>query len=245
MAIQWTTTAEASTGHGVKMLIYSESGMGKTVLCATAPRPVVISAEAGLLSLTRRNLEKLFGVGNRDITYEIPVMQVTTVQQLVEAHQYFANPANRAREHFSTICIDSLSEIGEVVLANAKAQVKDPRQAYGELIEKMLDTVKKFRDLPGYHVYMAAKMEPMKDEQTGIVRYGPSMPGSKLGPQLPYLFDEVFRLGKNKTPQGVSYRFLQTDGDLQYVAKDRSGLLEELEPANLNHVIRKIQGETV
>ena len=68
------------------------------------------------------------------------------------------------------------------------------------------------------------------------------MPGSKLGPQLPYLFDEVFRLGKNKTPQGVSYRFLQTDGDLQYVAKDRSGLLEELEPANLTHVFNKILG---
>lgn len=244
MAVQWSTTSQAAVAHGVKILCYADSGMGKTLMCATAPKPVVISAEAGLLSLTKRNLEKVYGVGNRDITYDIPVIQVTTVQALVDAYNFFVDPRNRAREHFSTICIDSISEIGEVVLANAKAQVKDPRQAYGELIEKMLDTIKKFRDLPGYHVYMAAKMEPMKDEQTGIVKYGPSMPGSKLGPQLPYLFDEVFRLGKNKTPQGVSYRFLQTDGDLQYIAKDRSGSLEELEPANLNHVIRKIQGET-
>lgn len=241
MAIQWSTTSQAAQAQGVKCLVYSGSGDGKTVLCATAPRPVIISAEAGLLSLSKRNLERIHGVGNPDISYEIPVIQVTTVQQLSEVHQMFAT-SMEARKSFSTICIDSLSEIAEVVLANAKAQVKDPRQAYGELIDKMEMVIRQFRDLPAYNVYMAAKMEPMKDEQTGVVKYWPSMPGSKLGAKLPYYFDEVFRLGRNQTPQGVKYRFLQTDGDLQYIAKDRSGMLDELEPPNLTHVFRKILG---
>lgn len=246
MPVQWSTTSQVSIAQGVKALVYSGAGEGKTVLCATAPRPVIISAEAGLLSLSKRNLEHLFGVGNPQVSYEIPVMQVTTVNHLSEALQYFANPVNRAREHFSTICIDSLSEIAEVVLANAKAQVKDPRQAYGALIDQMEQVVRQFRDLPGYHVYMAAKMEPMRDDQTGVIKYWPSMPGSKLGPKLPYYFDEVFRLGKGVSTDGkTKYRFLQTDGDLQYIAKDRSGLLEELEPANLNYVFRKILGEQV
>lgn len=239
--VQWSTTSQAAVSHGVKCLVYGASGEGKTVLCATAPRPVIISAEAGLLSLSRHNLERLYGPNNPEITYDIPVVQVTTVQQLSEVFQMFATSA-QARQSFATLCLDSISEIAETVLANAKAQVKDPRQAYGELIDKMMDTIKKFRDLPGYNVYMSAKMEPMKDEQSGVVRFGPSMPGSKLGPQIPYLFDEVFRLGKGQTPQGVKYRFLQTDGDLQYIAKDRSGSLEELEPANLTHIFRKISG---
>jgi hypothetical protein len=68
------------------------------------------------------------------------------------------------------------------------------------------------------------------------------MPGSKLGPQLPYLFDEVFRLGINKTPQGEQYRFLQTQPDLQCDAKDRSGALDPIEQPDLNHVITKILG---
>lgn len=241
MALQWSTTGQAAHVQGVKCLVYAGSGEGKTVLCATAPRPVILSAEAGLLSLSRANLERLFGVGNPDISYDIPVLQITNVQALSDAYTLFAT-SQEARNSFGTICLDSLSEIGEAVLANAKAQVKDPRQAYGELIDKTVELVKRFRDLPGYNVYMAAKMEPMKDEQTGVVKYGPSMPGSKLGPQLPYLFDEVFRLGKGQTPQGQKYRFLQTEGDLQYIAKDRSGLLEELEPPNLNHVFRKILG---
>ncbi|UFJ83596.1 ATPase [Stenotrophomonas phage vB_SM_ytsc_ply2008005c] len=225
MALKFTTTNQAAQLHGVKALVYGPSGAGKTTLCATAPSPIIISAEAGLLSLRK---------------FQIPVIEIKTVEDLTEAHRWCSQSAEA--KQFATVCIDSISEIGEVVLANAKRQVKDPRQAYGELIEKMMTTIKAFRDLQGKHVYMAAKMEPVKDEMTGIVRYMASMPGSKLGPQLPYLFDEVFRLGINKTPQGEQYRFLQTQPDLQYDAKDRSGALDAIEPPDLNHVITKILG---
>lgn len=225
MAIQITTTQQAAQWHGIKALVYGKSGAGKTKLAATAPAPVILSAESGILSLRE---------------YRIPMIQIRTVAELTEAHQWALNSAE-ARQ-FATVYIDSISEIGEVVLANAKAQVKDPRQAYGELIEKMMMTIKAFRDLPGKNVVMAAKQEPIKDEMTGIVQYGPSMPGSKLGPQLPYLFDEVFRLGVGKTLQGVEYRFLQTGPDLQYDAKDRSGSLDPVEPPDLSFVFNKILG---
>lgn len=225
MALQFSTTDQASAAAGVKVLVYGDAGMGKTTLCATAPAPIIISAESGLLSLRK---------------YRIPVIEIKTIDQLTEAYDWSTRSAE-ARQ-FATICIDSISEIGEVVLANAKRQVKDPRQAYGELIEKMTMTIRAFRDLPGKHVYMAAKMEPMKDELTGVVRYGPAMPGSKLGPQLPYFFDEVFRLGVNKSPQGETYRFLQTQPDLQYTAKDRSGSLAAIESPDLNQVFTKILG---
>lgn len=225
MALQFSTTDQASAAAGVKVLVYGDAGMGKTTLCATAPAPIIISAESGLLSLRK---------------YRIPVIEIKTIEQLTEAYEWCIR-STEARQ-FATICIDSISEIGEVVLANAKRQVKDPRQAYGELIEKMTMTIRAFRDLPGKHVYMAAKMEPMKDELTNVVRYGPSMPGAKLGPQLAYFFDEVFRLGVNKTPQGETYRFLQTQPDLQYTAKDRSGSLAAIESPDLNHVFTKILG---
>ena len=101
-------------------------------------------------------------------------------------------------KNFQSIGLDSISEIGEVVLNNAKRQVKDPRQAYGELIEKMETLVRAFRDIPGKNVLVSAKMEPTKDELSGIVKYGPSMPGAKLGPKLPYFFDIVMRLGIGK-----------------------------------------------
>ena len=225
MALNFTTTDRAAQLNGVKVLVYGQAGAGKTVLASTAPAPFLISAEGGELSL--RNMQ-------------IPMVKITTVDDLRDVYAWCERSAEA--KQFQTICIDSLSEIGEVVLNNAKRQVKDPRQAYGELIEKMESTIRLFRDLPGRNVYMSAKMEPTKDELTGVVKYGPAMPGSKLASKLPYFFDEVFRLGINKTPQGESYRFLQTQPDLQYEAKDRSGALAPVEPPHLAQLFAKILG---
>lgn len=243
MALEFTTANAASDVGGVKALVYGGSGVGKTVLAATAPAPLLISAESGLLSLRRANLEKLIAAGilpPGGVDFDVKVIKVTTVEQLNEAYQWCA--AHAYSNGIRTIGLDSISEIMEQVLSNAKAQVKDPRQAYGELIEKGQMLTRAFRDLPGLNVYVAAKMEPHKDELTGIVKYGPSVPGSKLGPSLPYFFDEVFHLGINKDMQGNPYRYLRTQPDIQYEAKDRSGMLAEIEYPHLGAVFSKVLG---
>jgi len=239
MPLDWSTTSHVQSSGGVKVLIYGNSGYGKTALCATAPAPLILSAEAGLLVLNKKNLEKLYGVGNPSITYEIPVLKISCVADLTDALNWILT--DPAAQQFQTICLDSITEIAEVVLSNAKKLVKDPRQAYGELIEKMENTIRAFRDIPGKNVYMSAKIEAYKDEFTGVTTFGPSMPGKKLGPSLPYFFDEVLRLGVNKTPQGEPYRFVQTAADFQNIAKDRSGALDAIEPPHLAHIFAKIR----
>jgi len=240
MALQFTTSEQAAQVGGVKAMVYGGAGVGKTVLTATLPSPILLSAESGALSLKKANLERLFGVNNPTICYNVPMILINNVQDLTDAYEWCTRSAE-ARQ-FGTISLDSISEIAEVVLNNAKRQVKDPRQAYGEMIEKMETLIRLFRDIPGKNVYMSAKMEPSKDELTGVVKYGPAMPGAKLGQKLPYFFDEVFRLGINKTPQGESYRFLQTQPDMQFEAKDRSGALAVMEAPHLSQVFSKILG---
>jgi hypothetical protein len=238
MALNFTTAQDATQASGVKLLVYGGAGAGKTVLMATAPAPLLISAESGALSLRQANLERLYGVGNPHICYNMPMIEVNTVEDLTDAYNWVANSPQA--QNFQTIGVDSVSEIAEVVLNNAKRQVKDPRQAYGELIEKMESVIRLFRDLPNKNVVISAKMEPTKDELTGIVKYGPAMPGAKLAVKLPYFFDEVFRLGIGQTPQGEKYRFLQTQPDLQFEAKDRSGALAPVEAPVLSAIFAKI-----
>ena len=139
--------------------------------------------------------------------------------------------------------MDSCSEIAEVILSKEKKQTKDPRQAYGELIVQMIDLMKAFRDMPHYNVCMTVKQERVKDDYTGITTYAPSLPGTKLGPSLPYLFDEVFALRVEKDPEGKDYRVLQTSRDIMYEAKDRSGKLDMFEQPNLSVIYNKIYGE--
>jgi hypothetical protein len=233
-----TTVSEVSEAHGIKSLIYGGSGVGKSVLTATLPTPLLISAEAGVLSLRKQNLERIFGSDDPSITYDMPLAPIATVEDLAEVYEWLAS--SKEAKHFESVALDSLSEIGEVVLANAKRQVKDPRQAYGELIEKVEGLVRAFRDLPDKHVVFICKMEPMKDEMTGVVRWVPSMPGAKLSNKLPYFCDQVMRLGINKTIEGIQYRFLQNQPDLQFDAKDRSGALEPMEPPHLGQAFAKI-----
>lgn len=225
MALKFTTTAEASHGQGVKMLVYSPAGYGKTVLAATLPKPLILSAEAGLLSIRHTN---------------IPVIVIETYSDLLEAFQ-FVSTSEHAR-HFESVALDSISEIAEVVLANAKATVKDPRQAYGNMNEQITELIRKFRDLPGKHVYFSAKQDREKDAN-GLMLYGPSMPGKQLTQGIAHFFDEVFALGVGKLADGSTYRFLRTRPDPQFNAKDRSGALDEFEEPNLSKIINKILGK--
>lgn len=238
MPLEFTTANEATDVGGVKVLVHGEAGVGKTVLMATMPSPILISAESGLLSLRKANLERMYGVATTGIDYDVKVMKVTSVEDLAQAHAWCK--AHAWSNGFRSVGLDSISEIMEQVLANAKRQVKDPRQAYGELIDKGQMLVREFRDLPGLNVCVAAKMAAEKDELTGVTKYGPSVPGSKLGPSLPYFFDEVFHLGVNKDTAGKSFRYLRTQPDIQYVAKDRSGMLAEIEYPHLGAVFGKV-----
>lgn len=225
MAIKLTSTREAATLHGLKVLVSGLAGAGKTRLCATTGgNPIIISAEAGLLSL-------------RDT--DIPVIAVTSIADVEEAYAYLMSPEGA---QFDWVCLDSISEIAEVVLTKEKAATKDPRQAYGALFDKMSDLIRAFRDLPERNVVMTCKLERTKDEATGRLVYGPSFPGQRLSQQVDYWFDEVFVLRTETDAENVTHRYLQTASDIQYTAKDRSGALSLYEEPNLAAIAAKIRG---
>jgi hypothetical protein len=223
MAIQLKRTKEA-TAQAVKLLVYGQAGAGKTSLIPTLPTPVILSAEGGLLSIADTNL---------------PFIEITSMDDLREAYKWLTSSTEAAE--FESVALDSISEIAEVVLNAEKKINKDPRAAYGAMQEQMADIIRGFRDLPGKHVYMSAKLEKTQDEM-GRVLYAPSMPGNKTGQSLPYFFDEVLALRVEKDAEGMTRRALMTDGDGLWLAKDRSGKLEVWEDADLGEIIKKIGG---
>lgn len=221
MAIKLTTTKAVVKNNGIKVLVHGPAGAGKTRLCATTgalDQTLIISAEAGLLSLRE---------------HDIAVAEVQTLEHVREVYALLA----KGDHNFRWVCLDSISEIAEVVLTHEKKQTKDPRQAYGALIEKMLDLIKSFRDLP-YNVYMSCKQQ--RDEDG---RYFPALPGGKLAQGIGYLFDEVFAIQTQRADDGTIKRALLCRDDPRYEVKDRSGALDILEPANLAAISAKIRGD--
>lgn len=225
MALKFSSTAEK--GSHVKALVYGDAGSGKTKLCGTAPTPVILSAENGLLSLADQN---------------IPVIEISSAKDCFEALAFIQG--SQDAKHFETICLDSISDIAEVMLADYKKEYKDPRQAYGQLADDMGDLIRAFRDTTHRHVYFTAKMGTMNDEYSGLLKYIPSMPGKTLTNGLPFFFDEVLVMRVHEGENGDSWRYLQTNLDMQFIAKDRSGKLDKMEKPDLTHLFHKIVSTT-
>lgn len=231
---------ELSAASGIKLTVYGRSGVGKTVLLSTAPNVVIFSAESGLLSL-RKIIEERRRLLNNP-RYDIPAWPIRNLADLNAAYAWMQS--SREARQFQTFGLDSVSEIAEQILADEKKKTRDPRQAYGVLIDEVLATFRKFRDFAGPNVVFLAKEEMIKHGITGAIRYMPMFPGQALTPQTPYLFDEVFNLFVGKTTEGKEFRALRTQPDHEYEAKDRSGRLDPIEWPDLSYIFTKIMGQT-
>ena len=222
MAINLKTTRSISA-TGVNLLVYGQSGAGKTTLISTLPQPIILSAEGGLLSLTQ---------------HDIPYIEIDSMETLGEVYKWLTQ-SDEADKYYS-VALDSVSEIAEVLLAAEKAVAKDPRQAYGAMQDQITTIIRLFRDLPR-HVYFSAKLEKQQDEM-GRLLYSPSMPGNKTGQALPYFFDEVLALRCEPSDDGSVERALLCQPDGNWQAKDRSGRLDKWEQPDLGQIINKIGG---
>ena len=219
MAIQLKSTGELGN-QGLKVLVYGQAGCGKTTLSKTLPKPVVLSAEGGLLSLKDDN---------------IPYLEIKSMTDLHEAYEWVSKSKD-----YESVVLDSISEIAEVVLSHEKKINKDGRAAYGEMDVQLSEIIRAFRDL-NMHVLMTAKLEKQQDEM-GRMLYFPSLPGNKTAQKLPYFFDEVLALRIEKDEDGKTQRALMCDSDGLWLAKDRSGKLSAWESPDLGEIIAKVGG---
>ena len=220
MAIQLKSTGDLGD-QGLKVLVYGQAGCGKTTLSKTLPKPVVLSAEGGLLSLKDDN---------------IPYLEIKSMTDLHEAYEWVSKSKD-----YESVVLDSISEIAEVVLSHEKKINKDGRAAYGEMDVQLSEIIRAFRDL-NMHVLMTAKLEKQQDEM-GRMLYFPSLPGNKTAQKLPYFFDEVLALRIEKDEDGKTQRALMCDSDGLWLAKDRSGKLSAWESPDLGEIIAKVGGE--
>lgn len=225
--------------NGVKMLIYGGAGTGKTRSVITAPRPILLAVEQGLLSLQNENVPVF------DVHYNItPQMKIEERlnKKLVNIVEFFdwLERSNEAKQ-FDTVYIDSLSEISTLILESEMSKVKDPRQAYGSMADKVLKWVRQLHLMPNKHIALICKQEMI--HSNNINYYQPSFEGQKLYKEVTHLFDEIFRFQPKrfKIQQGFQeFNVCSTKNMQDYLARDKSGKLAEDEPQDIGAIIYKI-----
>lgn len=222
MGIKITSTGEASKYK--KILVYGKSGIGKTRLCKTAKDVLIISSEGKFESLQDA---------------EIDVWRVDTIKDFKKA---IKDALGKKGNKYKCICIDSISDIHEVAIAHEKPNHNDPRRAYGVIQDKIIDILKSIRDSDKKHFYVIAKADMIQNDDN-MDQYQPKMPGTKVGPELPYIFDYVFALkrsGDDDDEDGYVYLQTSIGQDIKWTAKDSSGKLEPMEEPNLTKLFKKL-----
>lgn len=211
MKIQTTDKVETPL---VRALIYGAAKIGKTTLSKTAPKPLILSAEGGLLSLQDSSVE---------------YAEIKSYDQLLEAYSELAKPESRTR--WQTIILDSLSEIVDQILTTEKGKTKDGRLAYMATAEKMIKLIRSIRELPYNVVFICQEIEKDGKPQ-------PFVHGATSCARIPYEFDLIMRM-MHHDHNGQIYRVLSTEGDGFYPAGDRSGKLNAIEKADLSNIFAK------
>lgn len=203
--------------YGAKCIVFGPPGKGKTPIINTAPRPVLLATEPGLLSM-------------RGST--VPTWVAGTTKAIDEFFDWWFG-SNDSR-NFDTLCIDSGSQTAETLLFEKQGTVKDGRKLYGELLTHFQKHFERVYQQRYKHVYMTAKMHT----ENGLKR--PYFPGQALNIWAPHRYDIIMCLDDYQMPDGKFYRMFKTRGTFDILARDRSGKLNEFEGCDLAALFNKV-----
>lgn len=212
---------EFAQNFGCKALIFGPAGSAKTPILNTAPRPLLLATEPGLLSMR----------GSK-----IPTYEAYEPKRIDEFFKWFFN--SNETKNFDTLGIDSASQIADIYLVDAQKNNKHGLKAYGEMASNTMEHLRTLYYTRYKHTYVICK-EEIKDLDGQTMRR-PYFPGQVLPIDVPHLYDFILRLAKTNVP-GVSGEVLafQCSGSYNVLARNRTGNLNQYEPPNFTDLVNK------
>ena len=246
-------------GRRIKAAIFGPSGVGKTSLLRTLTIPTLfVDMEGGDLSVSDVPVDSV-RIRKWQDAVNLACLIGGPNESLPEASPYSAahfawceeniGPREELLGKYELIFLDSITVLSRMCMQwaeqqpeafNSKGQ-KDTRGAYGLLGRSMLQLLTHVQHTRDKHIVFVGILDQHKDD-FGRATWEPQTEGSKIGRELPGIVDEVMSLVWMNDDDGVPHRvFVTAQGNPNgYPAKDRSGRLAHIEPANLQAVIDKI-----
>lgn len=222
-ASQFKQAGQFAVNYGVKAVVYGPPGSGKTPLINSAPRPILFVCEPGLRSMARST---------------IPAMEVYSPDNLRDMKNWIVG--SNETKNFDTIALDSVSQMSEIFLAEGHLKNKDGRAAYGYAADQTSAITEMLFFLKNKHIVLIAKQEIYDD--AGVFKKRPYFPGKVLNVEIPHRYDLIMHYAADKIMvPGLStpVKALRTASSYDIMARDRSGMLNEFEPPDLNAIFAK------
>jgi|SRR6185312_5147951 len=203
---------------GCKAIVYGPAGTGKTPIINSAPNPVLLATEPGLLSM-------------RNST--VPTWIAPSKDKIDEFFKWFEHSAEAKK--FDTLAIDSVSQMCEIALNDAKTRIKHGLKIYGDMAEYVGPYLDRLYFMPEKHMYLICKEEV---QEGGYRR--PYYPGKQLAIQVPHRYDCILRVAKAQISNMGEVTAFQCNGTYDVMARNRTGDLADFEPPHFGEIIKKV-----
>ena len=231
----------------INMIVYGNPGAGKTTLLSTLGEPVLIlDFECGLESLKGKDIDYFDMTEDFNNSYVRDIDRYALLIKILGKIKSGEFEEKILKKKIKWIAIDSLTELTENILKGEKRKeeqrAKEAREkesgfnVWGAYDEKVVDLIKGLRDMSGFNVIMTALATKHKDDKTGLETITASIKGG-VRDRIPAIYGQVLYLHQTDGDE----RTILTKNYKSFVCKDRSGMLEVTEPANLKTIINKIR----
>lgn len=214
----------------INMLVYGQSGIGKTTLAGSADE---VPEMRDVLFVDMEN-------GTESLRKSYSNVETVSVKSWAEMQSVY-DDLHRGNHPFQTVILDSLSEcqtfnmstiMKELVERKTdEGKVVDPDvpsfREYGKSLTQMRGIIRAFRDLPMHTIFTALEKTD-KDEKTGQVTVSPLLTG-RLAQEIGAFLDVVMYYYVKEIPleggETETKRILLTRKTTKFIAKDRTGNL--------------------
>lgn len=207
-----------------KMLLYGDSGSGKTFMSGTFPDPIFLDLENGMRSVA----------GFKKPIYRYPAdtsMQITDFAGVKKFYS-IVSKLQPQEAPFKTIVIDSLNELQVLILRYITGSISGNRQHedqptysdYGKLARDMQQVVRQFFQLPYHVIFTGVAIDREYEEE----KIKPQFIGKKSGPDLRRIIEQIgYCYTARKDKNSPIEHLVAFEDSPQYLAKDRTNRLRK------------------
>lgn len=211
---------EWAQNYGCKAVVFGGPGSGKTPIINTAPRPVMLVCEPGMLSMRNSN---------------VPSYEAFEVSKIDDFFKWIFESSEA--KNFDTIAVDSISQMADIYLQKALKDNRHGLKAYGEMATNTMAHLRGLFHTRYKHTYLIAK--EIIVESDGFKLKKPYFPGQQLPQDIPHLYDMILHLGIYNVPSVGQTKAFRCQGSIDVVARDRTGSLAEFEVPHFGNLIVK------
>jgi hypothetical protein len=248
---------------GVKALVVGQAGVGKTTLLRTLDpdSTLFVDLEAGDLAVQDLNVDTFqprTWEECRDLAVYLggpnPALPPTACYSQAHYDAVLASMGgNAALAKYETYFIDSITVAGRLCFSYCEQQPesindkgkKNLLGTYGLLGKEMIAWLVQLQHVRDKNVVFVGILESATDA-FNVSSWELQIDGSKTGKELPGIVDQIMTLAFVDFGDGVPVRAMicTQPNPAKYLAKDRSGKLDQVEEPHLGKLFAKIGAKT-